>query len=55
MGRLPSTDERPADRTGQAVRGQAGWGRQNLAVVDGEVCTVADGAGGHGRLQDRAS
>ena len=46
MVRLPSYDERPADCTGQAARGQAGWGQENLATADGEVCTKVDREGG---------
>ena len=52
---LPSTDERSDDRTVQAARDQAGWGRRNLAEVDGEVCTVGDRTGGQVHLRDRES
>ena len=55
MVRLPSYDERPADRTGQVARGQAGHGRGNLAVADGKVFTTGDGVGFQGRLRDRAA
>ena len=54
MGRLPITDEWPADRTGHPARVQASQVQKNLAAVDGEVCTVGDMMGGQGRLQDRA-
>ena len=43
---LPSYDERTADCTGQAARGQSGWGQENLATADGEVCTKVDREGG---------
>ena len=52
MGRLPRNAERPADRTGQAARGQTGRGQGNLAAVDGKVIALGDRAGGQGRLQD---
>ena len=54
-GRLPSYDEQLDNRTGQAARGQASWGRGKLAAADGEVCTTGDGVGGQGRLQDRSA
>ena len=34
MGRLPRYNDLPADRTGQASMGQAGWGWGNLTAAD---------------------
>ena len=54
-GRLLRHDERSDDRTRQAARGQTGWGRRNLAVVDGKMLASGDMEGGQGRLQDRTA
>ena len=55
MVRLLIYDERSADSTGQAARGQTVWGRGNLAAADGKVFTTGDRVGGQGCLQDRAA
>ena len=55
VGRLPSYNEQPDDCTGQAARVQSGQGKRNLVAADGEVFTTCDGAGGQGRMWDRAA
>ena len=55
MDCLQSYDERLADYTGQAARVKDGQDQGNLAAADGKVLTACDGAGGQGRLRDRAA
>ena len=55
MGHLLRYDERPADITGQAVKGQDGWGQGNLTAANGEVCTAGDREEVQGCLWDRVA
>ena len=50
MGGLTSTNERPADRTGQEARDHTGRGQRNLEKADGKVPDLGDRVGGKGCL-----